>query len=285
MLGRRASPGIAPAASACGVRRRRRARPRAVLVLPAALRCPPRSRLSSTLLANGGRSSRSWRRLVGEEWALPVQGDRAPFPGTGHAHHAPDRRDLFGDGDAIDLRVTLSMPEETQGARSPAESPTPESTCPAEQRDRGAERQEGGGRRPSARPGVREGRLPGDRREPLGDGLPDGAGPEDVRQKLDSARLVRRLERKPKNPPRRRAPPRRCESILIVPALPSSAVWMSPQADFGKELPVGIDLSLYLTHHPDPHPRDPADRCIAWARGFIPITWKILFAPDRRGRG
>ena len=42
---------------------------------------------------------------------------------------------------------------------------------------------------------------------------------------------------------------------------------------------MGIDLSLRLTPHPDPHPRDPADDLVAWARGFVPIAWWILFAP------
>ena len=42
---------------------------------------------------------------------------------------------------------------------------------------------------------------------------------------------------------------------------------------------MGIDLSLRLTPHPDPHPRDPADYLVAWARSFVPIAWWILFAP------
>lgn len=43
---------------------------------------------------------------------------------------------------------------------------------------------------------------------------------------------------------------------------------------------MGIDLSLVLTHHPDPRPRDPADRLVAWARGFVPIAWWTLFASE-----
>lgn len=42
---------------------------------------------------------------------------------------------------------------------------------------------------------------------------------------------------------------------------------------------MGIDLSLRLTPHPDPHRRDPADTLVAWARGFVPIAWWTLFAP------
>lgn len=42
---------------------------------------------------------------------------------------------------------------------------------------------------------------------------------------------------------------------------------------------MGIDLSLRLTSHPDPRPRDDADRLIAWARGFVPIAWWSLFTP------
>ncbi|WAS91611.1 hypothetical protein [Nannocystis punicea] len=43
--------------------------------------------------------------------------------------------------------------------------------------------------------------------------------------------------------------------------------------------PVGIDLSLHLTSHSAPRPRDPADRLVASARGFVPIAWWILFVP------
>lgn len=43
--------------------------------------------------------------------------------------------------------------------------------------------------------------------------------------------------------------------------------------------PMGIDLSLYLSPHSDPRPRDPADQLLAWARGFVPIAWWTLFAP------
>lgn len=48
---------------------------------------------------------------------------------------------------------------------------------------------------------------------------------------------------------------------------------------------MGIDLSLVLTRHPDPRPRAPADRVIAWARGFVPIAWKVLFAPGDAAMG
>ncbi|MDC0672418.1 hypothetical protein [Nannocystis radixulma] len=42
---------------------------------------------------------------------------------------------------------------------------------------------------------------------------------------------------------------------------------------------MGIDLSLRLTRHSDPRPREPEDRLVAWARGFVPIAWWALFAP------
>jgi hypothetical protein len=48
---------------------------------------------------------------------------------------------------------------------------------------------------------------------------------------------------------------------------------------------VGIDLSLYLTSHPDPRPRDPEDRLVAWAKGFVPIAWWALFAPADAVKG
>ncbi|WP_224191921.1 hypothetical protein [Nannocystis pusilla] len=42
---------------------------------------------------------------------------------------------------------------------------------------------------------------------------------------------------------------------------------------------MGIDLSLRLTSHPDLRPRDPEDRLVAWAKGFVPIAWWALFTP------
>ncbi|MCY1070214.1 hypothetical protein OV090_36055 [Nannocystis sp. RBIL2] len=48
---------------------------------------------------------------------------------------------------------------------------------------------------------------------------------------------------------------------------------------------MGIDLSLRLTPHAAPRPRDlaeprdPADSLVAWARGFVPVAWWLLFAP------
>ena len=48
---------------------------------------------------------------------------------------------------------------------------------------------------------------------------------------------------------------------------------------------MGIDLSLVLTLHSDPRPRDPAVCVIAWARGFVPIAWKLLFAPEDAAKG
>ncbi|MEZ4450529.1 MAG: hypothetical protein R3B09_13700 [Nannocystaceae bacterium] len=42
---------------------------------------------------------------------------------------------------------------------------------------------------------------------------------------------------------------------------------------------MGIDLTLALADHPEPR-RDPADRVIAWARGYVPITWWTFFTAE-----
>jgi hypothetical protein len=40
---------------------------------------------------------------------------------------------------------------------------------------------------------------------------------------------------------------------------------------------MGIDLSLCLVADRVPRPRGPADRVVAWARGFVPTAWWLLF--------